>query len=113
VEDYPMPNDPAVEAAQAGRYVATKRGTRKKQRGHGRQQRGGDDDADEADAYPEADAYNIRAFCKRHDISEQFYWKLHAAGLGPAIMKVGARTLISREAAAAWRAERTAAAATK
>ena len=50
------------------------------------------------------------AFCERHDISEAFFYKLRGLGLAPVVMKVGARTLISREAAAEWRRERETAA---
>ena len=52
------------------------------------------------------DAYSIALFCSRHGISERFYFKLKAAGRGPAEMRLGNRVLISREAAARWRAER-------
>ena len=54
------------------------------------------------------DAYSIALFCARHGISERFYFKLKAAGRGPAEMQLGNRVLISREAAARWRAEREA-----
>ena len=54
------------------------------------------------------DAYSIALFCARHGISERFYFKLKAAGRGPAEMQLGNRVLISREAAACWRAEREA-----
>ena len=54
------------------------------------------------------DAYSIAVFCARHGISERFYFKLKAAGHGPAEMQLGNRVLISREAAARWRAEREA-----
>ena len=53
-------------------------------------------------------AYSIALFCARHGISERFYFKLKAAGRGPAEMQLGNRVLISREAAARWRAEREA-----
>jgi len=52
------------------------------------------------------DAFSIAAFCQRHGISESFFHKLRAKGLGPVTMKVGTRTLISVEAAAAWRRAR-------
>jgi hypothetical protein len=58
-----------------------------------------------------ADAFGIPEFCRRHHISQSFYFKLQALGLGPAIMKVGSRVLISKEAAAAWRRKRERAAA--
>jgi len=54
------------------------------------------------------DAYSIAVFCARHGISERFYFKLKAAGRGPAEIQLGNRVLISREAAARWRAEREA-----
>lgn len=52
------------------------------------------------------DAFSIASFCQRHGISESFFHKLRAKGLGPVTMKVGTRTLISVEAAAAWRRAR-------
>jgi hypothetical protein len=57
------------------------------------------------------DAYDIPTFCKRHGgMSESFFHKLRAIGLGPCVMRVGNRVMVSKEAAAAWRAEREAAA---
>jgi hypothetical protein len=56
--------------------------------------------------------YSLATFAAAHLISEAFLHKLRAQGLGPREMKVGRRTLISFEAAAAWRAERERAAAT-
>jgi hypothetical protein len=53
------------------------------------------------------DAYSIPAFCRRNAISESFYHKLKAQGLGPATMRIGRRVLISAEAAAQWRRQRT------
>ena len=41
-----------------------------------------------------------------HSISVDTYFRLQRAGLGPVTMKVGGRTLISVEAAAAWRRDR-------
>jgi hypothetical protein len=52
------------------------------------------------------DAYSIDEFCARHRISPQLFYKLKPQGLMPATFRVGARVLISREAAAAWRRER-------
>jgi hypothetical protein len=52
---------------------------------------------------------SIATFCTKHDISESFFFKLQSQGLGPAVMKLGKRVLISREAAARWRREREAA----
>lgn len=54
------------------------------------------------------DAFGIPEFCRRHDISPQTFYKLKAQGLAPAMFKLGARVLISREAATRWRAEREA-----
>ena len=51
-------------------------------------------------------AYSIREFCDAHRISIDHYFKLQREGLGPRIMKAGARTLISLESAAAWRKAR-------
>jgi hypothetical protein len=57
--------------------------------------------------WPEtADAYSVGEFCRRHRISVAMFYKLRAQGLTPAEFKVGTRTLISRESAAAWRVER-------
>lgn len=53
-----------------------------------------------------ADAYSIHEFCARHRISPQLFYKLKPQGLMPATFNVGARVLISREAAAAWRRAR-------
>jgi hypothetical protein len=52
------------------------------------------------------DAYSIHDFCARHGISPQLFYKLKPLGLMPVTFSVGARVLISREAAAAWRRER-------
>ena len=51
-------------------------------------------------------AYSIRQFCEAHNFSVDTYFRLQRAGLGPLTMKVGGRTLISVEAATAWRRER-------
>lgn len=55
----------------------------------------------------DADAYSIPAFCRRHQISESYYFKLKNQGLGPATMQIGRRVLISREAAKHWRSRHT------
>jgi phage terminase small subunit len=54
------------------------------------------------------DAYSLAEFCRRHSIWLQMYYKLAQQGLAPATFKAGARVLISKEAAARWRAEREA-----
>jgi|SRR6516225_2186514 len=56
-------------------------------------------------------AMSIRVFCALHGISEDMFYKMKRDGWGPATMKVGSRTLISVEAATAWRKERENAAA--
>jgi hypothetical protein len=45
----------------------------------------------------------IVQFCHEHHISRSFYYKLRAQGRGPAGIKLGKLTMISVEAAAAWR----------
>jgi hypothetical protein len=48
-------------------------------------------------------ASGIDQFCSEHNISRAMFYKLLKMGQGPRLMKVGARTLISDEAAADWR----------
>ena len=55
---------------------------------------------------PGEDALSIAEFCRRHAISQSFYFALQADGKGPRTMQVGSRIMISREAAAAWRRRR-------
>jgi hypothetical protein len=52
-------------------------------------------------------AMSIPQFCDRHGISEAFYHVLRQRGEGPDTMQIGARTLISAEAAAQWRVKHT------
>lgn len=52
-------------------------------------------------------AYNIQQFIKAHDISYGKFYDLLRKGLGPKMMKIGTRRLISVEEAARWRAERS------
>jgi hypothetical protein len=47
--------------------------------------------------------YTIAEFCWAHRISLAFYYVLRERGEGPVEMRIGARVLISMEAAAAWR----------
>jgi hypothetical protein len=49
------------------------------------------------------DAYGVEEFCKRHGISRAYLYLLWRRGEGPRFMQVGARRLISKEAAADWR----------
>jgi hypothetical protein len=51
---------------------------------------------------PDLDAYSVDEFCRRHSISVPMFYKMRKEM--PATFKVGARTLISKESAAAWRA---------
>ena len=51
-------------------------------------------------------ALSIADFCRAHGISQSMYFKMRAQGLGPREMIVGARKLISQEAARAWRRAR-------
>jgi hypothetical protein len=103
------PPDPAVVAATAGRVVPPHRipRTRRSARRRAHRVRAPPDDDDAADAY------SIAQFCKRHAISQSFYFALQAAGQGPRTMKVGGRVLISKEAARAWRKRREGAARRK
>lgn len=48
-------------------------------------------------------AYSVHEFCAAFRISRAFLYALWANGSGPAAMRIGRRTLISVEAANAWR----------
>jgi hypothetical protein len=58
----------------------------------------------QASAEPK-DALTIDQFCRAHGISRALYYKLKVIGKGPAIITLGSKQIISREAAARWRAE--------
>ena len=49
------------------------------------------------------DALAVAQFCERHNLCRATFYNLLRTGRGPRIMKVGARTLISVEAAEEWR----------
>ena len=51
----------------------------------------------------EKQAYSVVGFCKAHEISRGLFYLQHKQGLGPKLMKIGRRTLISAEAAREWR----------
>ena len=52
-------------------------------------------------------ALSIKQFCRERTASASKRTSgMQRAGIGPAVMKVGSRTMISVEAAAAWRRER-------
>ena len=90
--------DPVVQARARGQFVADAHAENEHRRRRRRQQARAPPDGDD-----DADAYSIKCFCLRHNISEALFFKLRALGLGPTVMRVGARVLISRESAAAWR----------
>lgn len=48
-------------------------------------------------------AFTIDAFCRSHGISRALFYKLQKDGRAPRVMRVGAKPLISVEAAADWR----------
>jgi len=48
-------------------------------------------------------AFSIPEFCRRHGISRAHFYNLWKSGEGPVVMRVGRRTLVSAESAAAWR----------
>jgi hypothetical protein len=52
-------------------------------------------------ASDDTDAYSIAEFCRRHRISPQLFYKCRDEM--PPTFRVGARVLISREAAQRWR----------
>ncbi len=48
-------------------------------------------------------AQSVDEFCEDNDISRAFFYNLVKCKKGPRIMKLGKRTLISRESGADWR----------
>jgi predicted DNA-binding transcriptional regulator AlpA len=50
-----------------------------------------------------AHAMTVDEFCQSHRISRGTFYNLLKSDQGPAVMKVGSRTLVSEEAAAEWR----------
>jgi hypothetical protein len=63
----------------------------------------------EPELVDEVDAFTISEFCRRHRISLALFYKMRPQM--PVTFNLGARVLISREAATAWRRERENAAA--
>jgi hypothetical protein len=47
-------------------------------------------------------AYTVKEFCQHARISERLYFKLQSRGEGPPVIRIGRRTVISREAARKW-----------
>jgi hypothetical protein len=54
-------------------------------------------------------AFTVRESCAAHRISRGLLYVMLRDGRGPRVIKAGRRTLISAEAAAAWRAKMEAA----
>jgi hypothetical protein len=48
-------------------------------------------------------AFTVPEFCEAHRISRALLYLMLRDGRGPRVMKAGRRTLISKEAAEAWR----------
>ena len=67
--------------------------------------RGPDPTTDDDKAAPResVDAMSIKEFCKRHGISESWFYQLQREGKAPRTIKIGKRTLITPDAAAEWR----------
>jgi len=49
---------------------------------------------------------SVDEFCGRNGISRSFFYKLCSQGLGPRVVKLGTRTLITSEDEIQWRIER-------
>jgi predicted DNA-binding transcriptional regulator AlpA len=49
------------------------------------------------------EAYTIPEFCRAHRVGRTTLYRLIAEGLAPEITQLGARRIITREAAARWR----------
>jgi hypothetical protein len=53
----------------------------------------------------ETEAHSIEGFCRKHGISVAFYYELRKKKRTPREVTVGRRILITKEAAADWRAQ--------
>jgi hypothetical protein len=95
------PPDPRVVATERG-IVIREEPPKPQREGRGKPQQA------RAPPLDQLAAYSIASFCAAHCLSESMFFKLRAMGLAPAVFKIGSRTLISKEAAAAWRAQREA-----
>ncbi len=51
-------------------------------------------------------AYSVDAFCRAHSLSRSKFYEMLRSGDGPRVMKCGAKTLVSVEAARDWRLAR-------
>ena len=96
--------DPDSNAIARGKFVAARTGRgkiKKRRRAAATQQIARPPPID-------PDLLTLDQFCRQHNISRPFYYKLKAQGLGLHDFKLGSKTMISRDAAAAWRREREA-----
>jgi predicted DNA-binding transcriptional regulator AlpA len=110
------PEDQAVRDRERGAFAGDAQRTRRESlKGSTAQPRGPPGTGLTGDSSPKDEkdeerppwlALSIAQFCKAHAISEDFFYKLMRQGEAPRLMKVGARTLISIEAAAEWRRAR-------
>ena len=98
------PADPDVEAASRGVVIKQGRACPRGASGRPKRKKGRKKKRNlSAASHPDAEAYGIDEFCRRHAISRPTYNRLREDGRGPREIKLGQRVLISREAAAAWR----------
>ena len=58
---------------------------------------------DHAKTVQDPPMYDVETFCQAHSFGRAKLYELWAEGRGPARVKIGRRTLIPGEAAAAWR----------
>jgi hypothetical protein len=56
---------------------------------------------------PDPAAFTIPEFCRSHKISRGHYYTLRRRGLGPDVAELLGRRIITHEAAARWRKQRT------
>ena len=47
--------------------------------------------------------FTVNEFCEAHRVSRARFYTMLSEGIGPRVMKVGGRTLVSSEAAQDWR----------
>jgi predicted DNA-binding transcriptional regulator AlpA len=85
------PAEEAVIAKSKGKFVASALPTLPD----------GNDDTGKPRGPPRL-ALSVPEFCEAVRISQSYFFQLMREGNGPKIMKVGSRTLISIEEAAAW-----------
>lgn len=45
---------------------------------------------------------SVQEFCRKHDISKAFFYKLQASGLAPKTFKIGRLTRIAEDAEREW-----------